>query len=249
MNDHDELRVSLGSFVLGNLDLDDRERVEEHLRTCEHCRAELELLRPLTGLLGLARATAVDPVEASPLLEQRVLDDRRRAVGVDRHPTGRRAARDPRRWGSDRRRLVVASAGALLGVLGTVGIMAAAGAFDGASPATTTVALRPVTAAGGPTASDAATARIVATGSGSRVALDASLPPTTGRQVYEVWFVSPRGRVSAGTFRVGPAGRATAELGVAAGRGGFGKIGITREPDADDPTRNGETVVSGALPD
>lgn len=243
MSTHDDLRIGLGSYALGNLDPAEHETIRVHLETCAECRAELALLQPLPDLLTLTRGAAADPVEASSLLEQRVLEDRRQTAtthGRVAPSTGRRQ-RLP--W-ARRPRLAVASVGALAGVVATLGVLATTGSIggDGAGGATT-VALRSAS----PATTDAATARIVATATGSRVRLDASLPPTRGSEVYELWFVNPRGRVSAGTFRVGPDGRARTDLGVAAGTQGFGRIGITREPDADDPARNGTTVLSGAL--
>jgi anti-sigma factor RsiW len=44
--------VSLGAYVLGALDADDRLATEDHLRECAHCRDELIRLAPLPGLLG-----------------------------------------------------------------------------------------------------------------------------------------------------------------------------------------------------
>ncbi|RZL32860.1 MAG: zf-HC2 domain-containing protein, partial [Rubrivivax sp.] len=105
MSSHEELRVSLGSFVLGNLDLEEHRGVEAHLRTCQACRAELALLQPLTGLLDLARTTAVDQVQASSLLEQRVLEDHRRAseAAAGSSPSGSVARRRRSRWRLGRR--------------------------------------------------------------------------------------------------------------------------------------------------
>ncbi|NMM17810.1 MAG: zf-HC2 domain-containing protein, partial [Cellulomonas sp.] len=45
------VRLELGVLVLGALAADDRARVEAHLTGCAECRAELEELAPLPGLL------------------------------------------------------------------------------------------------------------------------------------------------------------------------------------------------------
>ncbi|MCK9927021.1 zf-HC2 domain-containing protein [Frankia sp. Mgl5] len=57
--EHDEVRFLLGAFVLGGLDVDDRNAVEAHLAGCAGCRAELDetasvptLLRRLPGTAG-----------------------------------------------------------------------------------------------------------------------------------------------------------------------------------------------------
>lgn len=244
MTSHDDLRLSLGSYALGSLGSVERERVDVHLASCAGCRAELALLRPLPDLLALGLAGDGAPSEAPPSLEQRVLGDRRRLEdgtlpgSID--DRGRRERLAPLRW-----RTALVGAGALAGAALTAVILLATGAGPDGRPATTTVALRAVP--GGP--GGEATARVEAAETGSRVRLDASLRPTEGGQLYELWFVGPRGRVSAGTFRVGPDGRASADLGVAVGTADVGRIGITREPDAVDPARNGETVLSGELAD
>ncbi|MCK9925476.1 zf-HC2 domain-containing protein [Frankia sp. AgPm24] len=57
--EHDEVRFLLGAFVLGGLEVDDRNAVDAHLAGCPGCRAELEetasvpaLLRRLPGPAG-----------------------------------------------------------------------------------------------------------------------------------------------------------------------------------------------------
>jgi hypothetical protein len=47
-----QMLMSLGVYVLGAADAEERERVEAHLRGCPACRAELARLRPLPGLLA-----------------------------------------------------------------------------------------------------------------------------------------------------------------------------------------------------
>jgi hypothetical protein len=92
-----------------------------------------------------------------------------------------------------------------------------------------------------------AEARLTPTDTGTRVDLDATLPPLARGEVYELWFVREGGRVSAGTFGVGPDGRADLRLGTAADADAYARIGITREPDGLDPARNGASVVVGRL--
>ena len=52
MMDHIEAQLSLGSYVLGALDAADRAAVEEHLKTCATCRAEVVSFAGLPGLMG-----------------------------------------------------------------------------------------------------------------------------------------------------------------------------------------------------
>ncbi|MBO0789162.1 MAG: zf-HC2 domain-containing protein, partial [Actinobacteria bacterium] len=46
------MTMSLGVFVLGAADAAERQRVADHLPGCPDCRAELERLAPLPGLLA-----------------------------------------------------------------------------------------------------------------------------------------------------------------------------------------------------
>lgn len=50
-DEHDELRMLLGGYLLGGLDDADTDRLDEHLLDCERCRAELDRLAPIPELL------------------------------------------------------------------------------------------------------------------------------------------------------------------------------------------------------
>lgn len=54
---HDHYRDLTAAHVLGALDADEREELEAHLRTCEHCRRDLVAFAPLPALLGRVEAT------------------------------------------------------------------------------------------------------------------------------------------------------------------------------------------------
>jgi len=73
MTDHDELRLSLGSYLTGSLGPAARAELEGHLKLCEACRAELVELAALPGLLGrlgreelAARAFGAEPTGPVP---------------------------------------------------------------------------------------------------------------------------------------------------------------------------------------
>lgn len=51
---HHDLQLLLGGYVLGGLDGADRRRLEEHLRQCAECTAELARFAAVPGLLTLA---------------------------------------------------------------------------------------------------------------------------------------------------------------------------------------------------
>jgi anti-sigma factor RsiW len=58
--------VALGAYVLGALEPDERQQVEEHLRACPLCAAELAGFRPLPGLLDRVRPEDLLPVPVAP---------------------------------------------------------------------------------------------------------------------------------------------------------------------------------------
>jgi hypothetical protein len=49
--DHDELRRLLGGYLLGGLDEVDTDRLDAHLRDCDDCRGELDMLAAVPELL------------------------------------------------------------------------------------------------------------------------------------------------------------------------------------------------------
>jgi hypothetical protein len=50
-DDHDELRMLLGGYLLGGLDEADTDRLDAHLLDCDRCRQELDRLAPIPELL------------------------------------------------------------------------------------------------------------------------------------------------------------------------------------------------------
>jgi hypothetical protein len=235
----DDLRPLLGSYVLAGLDGGETVSVKEHLRTCDDCRREHARLSPLPALLDVAELRDVADVTPSPRLEGSVLAGYAALGGG----TGRAPRRARRPW-AGRPRWQVAAAGGLAGVAATIAVLAIAGAFSG-GVAQTRVALMPPSGGGAARAE----ARLTSTSAGTAVRLDADLPPLRPGELYELWFGRPDGVVSAGTFRVGADGRADVRLTTAARAGRYERMGISREPDAADPARNGPAVVVGALPD
>lgn len=235
----DDTRPLLGSYALGGLEPGEAAQVERHLTTCEDCRQEYAQLAPLPALLDLVDPdTSARPVPA-PHLEDSVLAGfaAGRSARREQPVRARRPARRTPRW-----RIALPSG--LAGAAAAVAVLAVTGTL---SPRTD--GGRDVTLASPAGSGDArAQARLTRTDAGTRVELEARLPPLRRGEVYELWFVRGQGRVSAGTFTVDADGRADVRL-IAAARGtGYDRLGITREPDALDPARNGPSVVVGALP-
>ncbi|MEU6429478.1 zf-HC2 domain-containing protein [Microbispora sp. NPDC046973] len=62
----EEVRISLGSYVLGALDAEETAEVEAHLETCAACRAELAELSGLPPLLARVSAEDIERAAAPP---------------------------------------------------------------------------------------------------------------------------------------------------------------------------------------
>ena len=61
--------------------------------------------------------------------------------------------------------------------------------------------------------------------------------------LYELWFVGPRGRVSAGTFHPDENGRGTVRLLAAADPKQYPRLSVTLEPADGDPRRAGPEIL------
>jgi len=73
------------------------------------------------------------------------------------------------------------------------------------------------------------------------------LPEPREDEYYELWFVDDDGRMSGGTFRVGPEGWASVNLTAPAVAQIYPAVGTTREPDDGDPRSSGEKGLGGEL--
>jgi hypothetical protein len=123
-DEHRQLRLLLGSYVLGGLDEQAAVPVLAHLDGCPSCRAELAEIAPLADDLRRVDLTRLEDVPSPPaglgerireqVVEERLLVDARRA----------RDARRAARRASRRRGLVAAAAaGVALAVLGAGSVL------------------------------------------------------------------------------------------------------------------------------
>jgi hypothetical protein len=96
--------TGLGAYVLGALEPEERRRVEEHVRACPSCAAELAELRSLPPLLDRVRPEDLQPVSVAPSPDLFA----RMSAAADRDR--------PRPWRSRTIALVAAVALAVLGV-------------------------------------------------------------------------------------------------------------------------------------
>lgn len=76
----DDVRISLGAYVLGALDPEETAEVEAHLDTCPACRAELAELSGLPAVLGRVSEQDIEAATAPPpvVLERLIAASARR---------------------------------------------------------------------------------------------------------------------------------------------------------------------------
>ncbi len=126
---HRELREELGPYVLGQLAGDRWRAVHDHLETCAACRADVDDIAPVAGLLGAARDRVradelADPDHVPPLSDELIAEVRaaNESPAADVVPL---RPRHPGRW-------VAAAAAVAVLLAGGVGYAAgAAGGDDG----------------------------------------------------------------------------------------------------------------------
>jgi anti-sigma factor RsiW len=82
-----DLQGSLGAYALGNLPEEERPGLESHLEGCPACRAELEALSSVAGLLPLVDPTRLESAPTpDPSLRKRILAE----IGRERRSRRRR---------------------------------------------------------------------------------------------------------------------------------------------------------------
>lgn len=237
MSARDHVKEELGGFVLGALEPAEQDRVRRHLDHCEHCRREHDRLAAVAPALALLQPLHEPPASLPANLEADVMRNLAREHARQRHGSGsgwrERLARPGRRS---------MLAGALAGCATTLAILAIGDTFSDDAPPVQTVTLT------SPGSSASASARLRTGATGTEVHLQGRrLPPTRRDEIYEVWLVRGNGRVSAGTFTVATGGEISVILTTAARPAGYDRIGVTREPNATDPARNGPNVLAGRL--
>jgi anti-sigma factor RsiW len=220
MTQCDDLRHSLGAYVLGALDPEEAAAVRRHLQECPRCAAERDALTPLPSLLstaGGADAAITEPL--SPAFEERLLDAYARDHAA-RPPRRRRFAGLRRRLRP--RRLTVGIAAALAAAAAAVGV-AVVGSDDEPATRRYDVSFRSV---GAPGAS--ARANLIGGDSGTTVHLWVKGLPRDKNAVYEVMCDAQMWTASAGTFRTDADGHAYVVLTTALRKGEYDAIRIVR---------------------
>ena len=220
---------NLGGYVLEALEPAERADFEEHLTGCERCQAEVAELRGLPELLE----QAAPPIEVPPSLRERTF------AAVERA-----AAQEQRRR---RLRLALTAVAACL-----VLVVAFAGGYTLSQVGPFADRSRVIEfALAAPEGGAArATAKVRQVGDGLAITMEVSgLAPNPPGSVYECWYVGPGdtlerpNRVSAGTFSVGPDGRASLRMHSAADLQRYPAMGVTLERDRGNPARTGDKVL------
>ncbi|GAB1689072.1 zf-HC2 domain-containing protein [Krasilnikovia sp. M28-CT-15] len=67
-DEHDQLRLLLGGYLLGGLDEGDTDRLDAHLHGCDQCRGELDRLAPIPELLQRLPEAAREPERGGTLV-------------------------------------------------------------------------------------------------------------------------------------------------------------------------------------
>jgi hypothetical protein len=223
MTNCDELRQSIGAYVLGALDVDEAAAVRRHLQECPGCEAEREALDPLPGLLSLAggaEAAVSEPL--SPSFEERLLD----AYASDHsQPPPRRRRFGRRGW---RPRWVAVGAASLVAAAAIAFAVVMLGG-DSETGRHYQVAFRSIGAPGAK-----GHANLSGTSAGTTVHLWVSGLPRDKDAVYEVLCDAEAWTASAGTFRTDANGKAVVVVTTALRKGEYDAIRIVRrshEPD------------------
>ncbi len=216
----DRFEKLLGPYLLGGLTVEEERGLERHLEECPACRSELTRLRQTHDHLRKLAAS-----EPPPELKARVLTQVRSEPGS--RPGGGWF------WAS------VAAALLVVAVLG-VGLLQVLTSGSSTGVPLTATDLAPE--AGGEV-------RVEEVGQNFRVDLEVwGMPELEEDEYYEMWYYAEDGgRISCGTFRVGPEGRIAVDLSAPATAGDYPEIEITREPDDGNPKASGVAVLEGRL--
>jgi anti-sigma-K factor RskA len=211
----------LGPYVLGELTPEEERELERHLEECSSCRDELHVVWGIHNALREAAAG-----EPPPDLKALTLA---RAKGES-------SARSRLRW-----TVWVPAAAALL-VAAVLGLGILRSIVDDPSEGVPLTATTLAPKAGGEVRGEVV-------GENLQVELEVwDMPELRENEYYEMWYYAEDGgRISCGTFRVGPEGDTTVNLTAPATAKHYPEIEVTREPDDGDPGASGDEVLKGSF--
>jgi anti-sigma-K factor RskA len=235
----DDMRIDLGAYVLGALDVDEAAAMRRHLQDCPQCAAERDELSAMPGLLSLAggaHAAVAEPLSAA--FEERLLDAyaREHASVTRRRPLGRL-----RRWLRPRWLAVGATAAVAAAAIAAFVLVLG----GGESERTYGVEFRNVAATTATTAS--ARANLDSSDAGTTVDLWVRGLPQDDHAVYEVLCDAQMWTASAGTFRPSGDGRAHVVLTTALRKGEYDSIRIVRNGRGPDGKYVKQNILTARL--
>ncbi len=237
MTDHRWLE-SAAPYALGTLDREEHAAFEAHLAGCAACRAEVQAVREVAGLLAYSAPDAAPPAA----LRERVLAEGRRVRPLPRP----RPARAP--W------LAAAAAAVLALAAGYAWWQARSEMADvRAALAARDFLLEAILAPDVSTAALAATgqppsARVFYNPGRHRVVMAVyHLPPAPAGRTYQLWAIATgKPPVSLGTFNTPPEGRLTMALDVPRDLT-FTLTAVTEEPAGGSPQPTQNPFLIGEL--
>ena len=259
---HEELREMASAYVLGALDLGDRERFEAHLAGCAECQAEVRSFRPVVDAL----AHTVNSQQPSPQLRARVVGDVREPRGAHASLAGGGRPATVIPWFlataavialaaltpytvqlRNRTRELAAAVRDLSARLAETDRQLVAARNEVsllAAPDVSSVDLR------GQSAAPQAGARAYFSRSRGVYFVASDLPSIPSDKAYQLWFVPPTGSgppVSASVFRPDDRGRAEFIADVPAGMPDPNALAVTLEPAGGVPAPTGSMYLVGTV--
>ena len=241
----EEVRLSLGGFVLGGLESTEAAEVQRHLALCPGCQNELKAFERITQALEAA-PPSIDPPSH---LKDKILSQ----VRAEKLSSSDQETSSPSRELPSRAELRFRNLRLVLSSVAAVGLVAAV------------VAIVALGVFGLQTSSSVATIQLIPTEEEENYWGVAELhPQPSGNQqvelelnnldeprpdsFYEMWFVSGEKSISAGTFTVIPEGRTEVRLSVPPQAQDYHTVLITEESATDARDSGKEVKLRGEVP-
>jgi anti-sigma-K factor RskA len=256
----------LASYVLGLLDGDEHDQVEEHVRGCSTCTEEVQELRGVLDVLPFAAPPVAPPPAARQALMDRVAASRRDAPDARRDVT---PAVPPKSggwlgaWGASAGWATALACAAVAGVsvwqlavtrnelsalrqeraAAETRLLAQIDALGQLDPQVTRVAaLR-----GDAQAATIQGRFVYQPNSATALAVLEHLPPLQPGKTYQFWLIQGATPVSAGTFHADSAGTGSLVVRAPSAIGSYSGLGLTAEPEPGVTSPTGAILASGAL--
>jgi anti-sigma-K factor RskA len=218
-DEHGRWEDEVASYALGVLTPSEARALEDHMRDCDRCRAQLEWLAP---------AVAALPVSVPQLEPPRRL--RRRVMAAARASPERAAASD--RW---RTWLVPAAAAAVVAIALAISITSLGGG-DGDQATTVSAEVLSSRASG-------AAGRLITVGGDATLEVE-HMPPLTTAEVYEAWLQRGDRIEPSTTFIVDRDGSGAAAI---PNVGDAERVMVTREPRGGSEAPTTEPLLQAPL--